>query len=726
MTNDNPEGGGTLLVTKIRRGEARVPRGLRLSFFSLLALIAAAGVTSRIAVAQGAIQADATAGADWVAYGRTADESHYSPLSQINDTNVSQLGLLWSYDLPASPAVHGAPLAVNGALYTATGYSIVRAFDAGSGHKLWEFDPKVAEVAGDKLRPAWGIRGIAYWEGRIYVGTQDGRLIAVNTKTGRQAWSVQTTEGPDDGRYITGAPRTFDGLVIIGHGGADFAPVRGYVTAYNATTGKQVWRFYTVPGDPAKGFENPAMATAAKTWSGEWWKQGGGGAVWNAISYDPELDRVYLGTGSGAPWNRRIRSPGGGDNLFLCSIVALDAKTGRYLWHYQTTPGESWDFDSATDITLATLPIDGKPRRVILHAPKNGFFYVIDRETGKLISAKPFTKVTWASGVDSATGRPVENPDSRATDKPVVMWPGPGGAHSWSSQAFSPKTALVYIPSQELPGMYDARGSDPAKWQRHGYEFDSGYAVSRVQGLAPPPPGPLGSLIAWDPVRQQQAWSVPMAAPFNGGVAATAGNLVFEGTAEGHFVAYAADTGRTLWSFDAQNGIAAQPITYLADGRQLVTVIAGFGGISAGGGALVERFHWDYRDQARRVLTFALGGKETLPPARHTLAPIVDDANYKLDDHMVTQGADLFAVRCTLCHGAGAVAGGSAPDLRKSQVPLNADAFGAIVQGGSLITAGMPKFGDLTAEELESLRQYVRSQARATLAQQTAGAKTTH
>jgi quinohemoprotein ethanol dehydrogenase len=663
---------------------------------------------------------DTADGANWAGYGRTFDETHYSPLDQINDGNVKDLSLKWSIDLPPMPSVVGAPLAVDGILYFGIGYSIVYAVDAESGKTLWTFDPKVTEVAGDKLQSAWGIRGIAYWGGKIYTGTQDGRLIAIDGKTGKQIWSVQTTEGAEDGRYITGAPRVFKDMVIIGHGGADFANVRGYVTAYDARTGAQRWRFYTVPGDPKKGPDgaasDEALAKVTNTWTGEWWKYGAGGTAWNAMTYDPELDRIYIGTGNGAPWNRNVRSPGGGDNLFLCSIIALDAKTGKYVWHYQTTPGESWDYNSAQDMSLATLKIDGKDRRVILHAPKNGFFYVIDRDTGKLISAKPFVKVTWASGVDLKTGRPIENPEARSKDKPIMVFPSPAGGHNWHAQSFSPKTGLVYLPVQDMPGLHDPRGIDAKTWHRNGFGLDAAYRPIVTKGVLPGAGGAkIAALIAWDPVAQKKVWSVPLPGALNGGVASTGGNLVFEGNLGGKFVAYDAKSGKLLWSFDAQNGIAGQPITYSVKGVQYVTVIAGVGGTSGVMGALLgEDKIFGYREQKRRVLTFALGGKATLPAvSKPAVTPIADDPSFVIDPKLVDRGAEQWTMHCQTCHGAGVVAGGAAPDLRRSGVPLDEGAFRQVVLDGMLLQNGMPKFRTLSPNDIAALRTYIRYQARA-------------
>ncbi len=651
-------------------------------------------------------------GTDWPGFGGPADETRYSPLSEINQTNITELGLAWSYDLPPSASVVSAPLAFGGIVYTATGLSVVRAFNGETGALLWEYDPEVGSVAGDALKGAWGIRGLAYADGRLFVGTADGRLIAIDAKSGRPDWSVRTTKA-GDGRYITGAPRVFGGRVIIGHGGADFAPVRGYVTAYDTASGKQLWRFYTVPGNPAVDHDETTRM-AAKSWTGKWWTFGGGGTVWNAITYDPEFDRIYLGTGNGAPWNRDVRSPGGGDNLFLCSIVAIDAKTGKYIWHYQTVPGEQWDMNSAMDIQLATLPIGGKPRRVILHAPKNGFFYVIDRETGKPISAEPFVKVTWASRVDMATGRPVENPGVRSKTDPIVIWPsGTLGGHNWYPMAFSPKQRLVYIPTTELPGSYSAKTIDPAAWRHAPHSLlNTGYDPKIDFHGAPPSGAKLGALKAWDPVTQTARWSIAQAGPLNGGVLATGGDLVFQGEADGGFVARAADTGRALWRFDAQTGVLAPPITYRVNGRQYVTVIAGFGSSAAGLGPLQEHLGWDYRTQPRRVLTFVLGGTQTLPaaPARTTPAYPVD-TGFRDEPGRAKRGALLYSSACLTCHGANAIALGSAPDLRRSDAIVDPAVFADIVGKGALVGLGMPKFDNLSVEEREDLRFFLRSRA---------------
>jgi quinohemoprotein ethanol dehydrogenase len=650
---------------------------------------------------------DGSSGQDWPAFGRTYGEQHYSPLDQINADTVKRLGLVWSYDLPPGNPATG-PIEVGGVVYTATGYAVVRAFEAATGKLLWTYDPKAPEVSGHKLRQGWGSRGIAYWNGKVFIGTQDGRLIAIDAKTGQPVWTAETM-GKDEQRFISGPPRVFDGMVIIGHGGADEASIRGYATAYDAETGEQKWRFYTVPGDPSKGFENKAMEMAAKTWSGPWWKYGGGGTVWNAITYDAESDTILLGTGNGSPWNRKIRSEGKGDNLFLCSIVAVDAKTGAYKWHYQINPGESWDFNAAMDMELADLTIDGRLRKVLITAPKNGFLYVIDRTNGKLISAKPFVTTTWAKSIDLQTGRPVEEPNVHYENGPVTFRPTPVGAHSGPPMAFSPQSGLVYIPAIDLQVTYDDTGITAANWQRTG-GMALDYGV-RPNIQVPKGEKTQGYLVAWNPVTQKQAWRLPMPGHFNGGVMATGGGLVFQGHLDSGFVAYDAASGKTLWRFDAKAPVVAPPISYSVNGRQYVTVIAGMGTSAGLFGPLLAKFGIDYRMQARRVLTFALDGKAVLPPKIPYAPKAVRDPDFKADPEAAKSGEAIFNMRCAVCHGGGAIAGGTAPDLRTSNAILAEEAFDAILHDGMLVPNGMPRFEELSADDRAHIRQYLRTRA---------------
>ena len=339
-------------------------------------------------------------------YGRTYSEQRFSPLDQITADNVNLLGLAWYADFDIDRGQEATPLIIDGVMYVSTAWSMVRAFDAKTGRPLWLYDPEVPRELG--VRGCCDVvnRGVAAWKGKIFVGTFDGRLVALDASTGQPVWSVMTVD-PAKPYTVTMAPRVIKGRVVIGASGGEYG-VRGYISAYDAETGALAWRFYTVPGDPSKPFENEAMAMAAKTWHGEWWKYGGGGTVWVATSYDPDLNLIYFGAGNGSVWNQKYRSDSQGDNLFLSSIIALNADTGAYVWHYQTTPGEEWDYDSVQDLVLADLSIDGTERQVLMQANKNGFFYVLDRKTGELISANNFTQVTWASGIDLKTGRPIE------------------------------------------------------------------------------------------------------------------------------------------------------------------------------------------------------------------------------------------------------------------------------------------------------------------------------
>jgi quinohemoprotein ethanol dehydrogenase len=651
---------------------------------------------------------DEASGADWPAYGRTYGEQHYSPLSQISPSNVKQLGLIWSLDLgQGNPAT--IPLAVHGVLYIAVGLSVVHAIDAASGAALWTYDPQVPKAAGSGLRQGWGSRGLAFWNGKIYTATADGRLIALDAKSGIPIWNAMTIE-KNDGRYITGAPRAVDGKVIIGHGGNDSAAVRGYVTCYDAETGRMLWRFYTVPGNPASGFEDDAQKMAAQSWAGDWWKLGGGGTVWNSFAYDPATRSVFLGTGNGSPWNRRVRSADRGDNLFIASIVALDADTGRYKWHYQVNPGDSWDYDASMDLQLAELTIAGVRRQVLIQAAKNGFVYVIDRNTGALISAEKFAKVTWATKIDLTTGRPIEDPDARYPNgQAFELWPSFFGAHSWLPSAYSPKDQLLFVPVIEKGGIYNDRGISSGNWVRTpGNAVDA--AVNIGLGPINDPLNDTSWLLAVAPSTQKHVWRVRTPTGANGGVMATGGGLVFQGQSTGEFDAYAARSGDKLWSYAAQSGIVAAPISYLVHGKQFVSVAVGIGT----GAAFVPTARAgsvDYRTQARRLLTFAIGGRLTLPAPQGFTLSAPDDADYRTDDALALRGAIGFGRHCTNCHGSNAVSAGNAPDLRVSAIPQSAEAFARVVRDGALLEKGMPRFEEFDDQKLNAIRQFIRARS---------------
>lgn len=654
----------------------------------------------------------AETGTQWPSYGGEYNEQRFSPLDQINTDTVAKLGLAWYMDLPGVKTLEATPLLIDGVLYFSANDSLTYAVDARSGKLIWKHDPEVWKVAGKRYRQVFHVnRGVAYWQRMIYAGTFDGRLIAMDAKTGEEVWSVQTLE-PGATGYITGAPRTFNGKVIIGQGGTEAGYSRGYVTAYDARTGQRAWRFYVTPGNPADGFENEAMAMAAETWSGEWWKHGGGGSPWNAITFDPELNRVYIGTGNGSPWNQKVRSPGGGDNLFLCSIVAVDADTGEYIWHYQTNPGETWDYTSTQDIVLADLEIEGKARKVIMHAPKNGFFYVIDRITGKLISAEKLGRVNWAERIDLETGRPVETSNARFPDGEGLLYPSGAGMHNWQAMSYSPVTGLAYLPKLEMPQYYSDKSIEPEDWQARKYFFNTGYDVIEVEGL-----GEIsieGSLLAWNPVTQSKAWEVTLPGMWNGGTLVTGGNLVFQGNASGEFAAYNATSGDKLWSGNVGLGVVAAPITYRLDDKQYVAVLVGWAGSLPGMFGLgVAQYGWQYGQQPKRLVVYALDASGELPIAPKSPLPIpVDDPALKIDTSLAKAGGQLFNSGCQSCHGYSAVAGGLAPDLRASQLALSPDRFRAVLKDGLLEQRGMPKYNDLTDREVKELYMYIRHRAR--------------
>ncbi|WP_022962433.1 PQQ-dependent dehydrogenase, methanol/ethanol family [Halopseudomonas pelagia] len=651
------------------------------------------------AVDTAAMRASASEGAQWLSHGRTWSEQRHSPLTGINAETVENLGLAWSIDLDNNRGLEATPLYSDGVLYTSLSWSRVLAVDASTGKLLWSFDPQVNKAKGRHACCDAVNRGVALWQGKVYVGTLDGRLIALDAKTGKLVWSEQTTDNRQP-YTITAAPRVVKGMVMIGNGGAEFG-VRGYFSAYDAETGEMKWRFYTVPADPSLPIEHPELAEAAKTWSEQTdWSFGGGGTAWDSMAYDPELDLLYVGTGNGSPWNREVRSPGGGDNLFLSSILALRPDTGKLVWYYQVNPGDTWDFTATQHMILAELEIAGKERKVLMQAPKNGFFYVLDRETGELLSAEKFGKVTWAERIDMATGRPVEVPGARYETEQVVMWPSPFGAHNWHPMSFNPHTGLVYIPYQEVPGTYSNEGNSFVRREA----FNTGSGSSEILEL--PREYTSGALIAWDPVRQAAAWRVEHPNHWNGGTLSTAGNLVFQGTAAGHFVAYSADAGQPLWRFDAQTGVIAAPMSYEHAGEQYVALMAGWGGAAAlfGGDAAVAT---GVRNISR-ILVFKLGATAALPQLTEPLASERVPEPVLAAEEDIDNGLQLYSQYCAVCHGAGVIGGGVLPDLRHSS-PATRDAYQAILRGGALESLGMPSFAhSLNEAEVNNILLYVR------------------
>ena len=676
----------------------------------------AAAIRAATATVRGQrIQAADDEPGNWLTHGRTYSEQRHSPLKDINVNNVGDLRLAWYWDTEDKRGLEATPIVVDGVMFTTGTWSRVYANDAATGELIWAYDPEVPKQWGKNACCDVVNRGVAVWRGRVFVGTLDGRLVALDAGSGDVLWE-QVTIDPARPYTITGAPRVVKGLVVIGNGGAEYG-VRGYVTAYDWRTGGRKWRFHTVPGNPAKPFENHAMKMAARTWSGEeWWEYGGGGTVWDSMAFDPELNLLYIGVGNGSPWNRDVRSPGGGDNLFLACIVALNPDDGSYVWHYQTTPGETWDYTATQHMILADLEIDGTARKVIMQAPKNGFFYVLDRTNGEFISAEPFVPVNWATHIDPETGRPVETPQARYPQRTELIWPSADGGHNWHPMSYSPETGLVYIPAQRNALPYK---QDPHFGYRPG-EFNWGIDVHAFTPSAKPAErvesmqGAIGHLAAWDPVAQREVWRVQHTRNWNGGVLSTAGNLVFQGKADGIFAAYAADTGEQKWETPVHTGIIAAPVSYQAGGEQYVAVMAGWGGaFSLFSG--VPR-HKGNVLSAGRILAFKIGGEAELPRPRVTYVNIPEPPEVEATAAEIAHGEALYQTHCSRCHGAGVHSAGAVPDLKY----LSAASHGhwdLVVREGVHAAVGMPGFAAwLDIADSRAVQAYVVSQTKAAIA----------
>lgn len=652
--------------------------------------------------------------ADWPSHGLDEAETRQSPLTQLTPQTVAALKPAWFADLTgiSNRAFEATPLVIGGVLYVSTGWSNALAFDAKTGQQLWHYDPQVPKDFAAKGCCGPVSRGLGHADGRVFLATLDGRLIALDEKTGKPLWTAQTFDRTKD-YTVTGAPRALAGLVLIGNGGAEFG-VRGYISAYDQQTGKLAWRFYTVPPRPGTkdgAASDPILEKVAGGWSGTWWELGGGGTVWDAMAYDPVLDLLYVGVGNGGPWSRQLRSQGKGDNLFLSSIIALRPRTGEYVWHFQTTPGDEWDYTATQSIILADLQIGGQPRKVLMQAPKNGFFYVIDRTNGQFISGSPYVKVTWATGLDPRTGRPIEADGVRwsETGKSSSQFPSPSGGHNWQPMSYSAKTGLAYIPTLESGFNFV-----PAK---PGYAFHPSAPNMGIDPLETALPEDLaiieqarqsvhGELVAWDPVKQQEAWRIRYPIVWNGGTLVTDGGLVFQGAADGNLYAYDAVNGKRLWSHNLGAGIVAPPMTYMVDGEQYLAVAVGFGGgITQVAGAMTAKAKLT---GINRLVVLKLNGTAVLPPIPDRTLGVLDPPPVTASTATIAAGRAVFARRCYVCHGSAVISGGEAPDLRYSAALGDVVAFRSIVRDGALAASGMPGFRSaLSEQETDAVRAYV-------------------
>ena len=654
------------------------------------------------------IESAADNNAEWLSYGRTYAEQRYSPLAAINTDSVAELGVAWFFELDTNRGQEATPLVIDGTVYFTSAWSKAFAVDARTGEEKWRFDPQVPGRYAVNACCDVVNRGMAVWGDKVFFGTIDGRLIALDRDSGEPAWEAQTAD-PELRYTITGAPRVIDGRVIIGNGGAELG-VRGYISAYDAESGEMLWRFYTVPGNPDDGFENDAMEMAAETWAGEWWALGGGGTVWDSMAYDPELNLLYIGVGNGSPWNYQIRSNGEGDNLFLSSIVALRPDTGEYVWHFQTTPGEAWDYTATQHIMLADIEIDGRMRQVLMQAPKNGFFYVIDRTNGEFISGNNYVDINWATGLDATTGRPILAEGARYADAPFVAIPGPLGGHNWYPMSRDATTGYVFIPAQNTISVYSNSGS--MERQETGWNLGLGASANpplNPQELARSAARTPSSLIAWDPVTQSPVWRVDYPVYGNSGTLATGGNLVFQGSADGVFHAYDSATGEERWSYEVGDAILGGPVTYELDGEQYVLALAGQGGAIPLTMGLASGNHPRYMNG--RLIAFKLGASETLPMPQ-PLPPEPLELGSVVSAGDAVAGAARYGALCSVCHGPGGMSAGSIPDLRYSGALLNQDVFLGIVLDGLLESRGMVGFSaDLDAQGAENIRAYLLQQA---------------
>ena len=661
------------------------------------------------------IKADNEPG-NWLSHGRNYEEQRYSPLEDINKENIERLNLAWSFDMNSTRALEATPIIDNGVMFLTSEWSIVHAIDAKTGEEIWSYDPLVPKAWGRKACCDVVNRGVAVWNGNVFFASLDGRLIKLNAGTGKLIWEVNTLIDRNKDYTITGAPRIANNKIFIGNGGAEYG-VRGYVSAYNTDSGSLVWRFYTVPGDPSLPFEHPELEEASKTWKGgEWWKIGGGGTVWNTIVYDPDFNNLYIGVGNGSPWTRVIRSPGGGDNLFLSSIVALDADTGKMKWYYQTTPGDNWDYTATQDIMLADMQIDGTEKKVLMQAPKNGFFYVLDRKNGELLRAHKYTEVNWATHVDLETGRPIENPEKDYTNEKQWILPGALGGHNWQAMSYDPDLGLVFIPEQKSTTIYQMT----EEWQQTGKikykakSWNTGIEIAKYLDLAlttlDAPIG-TGSLKAFDPISGETKWEVKYPQHWNGGTLSTKSGLTFQGNGMGALNAFDSSNGEILWSKDIQTSMIAPPVTYKINNEQYIVILAGTGGGNNHGGDTLG-FHTEHVASLKygnngRLLAFKIDGKKTLPRLDLVDRTIPEQPKITSTEFEISRGKELYGEYCAFCHGTAVRSGPALPDLRMMSNDSH-ELFNEIVYNGIYSENGMTAFSDVMSKnDVNNIYHYI-------------------
>jgi quinohemoprotein ethanol dehydrogenase len=666
---------------------------------------------------------------NWFTGGRDQDGSYYSPLNKIDAGNVARLGFAWQYELGTQRGQEATPIVVDGVMYTSGAWGYVYAVDAASGRELWRYDPMASFPAARHPCCDMVNRGVALWNGRVYVASVDGRLHALDARSGRRIWEVDTIADHSMPYSSSGAPQIAGQVVVIGNSGGDMGRggVRGYVTAYDLDNGALKWRFYTVP--PARGqpYENPELELADRTWDPA--RQAlykGGGTVWDGFAYDASLNLVYFGTGNAAPYDQRLLGPSHLDELYTSCIVALHADTGRLAWYYQTTPHDSWDFDADQKLVLAQLPVNGASRAVLMQASKNGYYYVLDRRSGELLSAKNYTYVNWASGVDLKTGRPTVTEQSNWYTGPKNIYPSWAGGHTWMPMSYSLATRLVYIPVIDVPNIWvDMVANGGAVkyldgfFTANGIMPDDSYDAAGLRRLF----GPLPDLKtmqaerkeklvrevlrAWDPIRQQTVWEHETSSGvrgYDGGVLSTAGNLVIQGRGSGELWIYAADSGAVLKVIPTGSHIMAAPMTYAVNGVQYVAVQVGYGGAAITVGSIPASSAAAKYLNTNRILAFKLDGRAVPTPAARPDEPFTRPPGQTFSAALVRSGEVTFIQECSRCHAFGPSV---TPDLRKLGTDMHG-LFKDIVLRGVVAPTGMESFADLLSEhQVDAIHAYL-------------------